>query len=601
MCEILYIRVTRSFFETVLEVKRLETHLCPSSPFHSDLPSALEMWLRQMFREGLSLMSIYYDRIDAYANSSLGYGFQRHIMVEDKTGQQLSKVPSAVAAADSPSPVHPQGSPSPSSQGMASHSGQRQPTWYGQVHDLDSEAIELLHLHEERNGPALAVALLFDTKNCSGAFERGFSVNRKEEKVNDSSNETSSSSGSEKASWSPVYLRTSTKSGDPEFEGKLDAGNDALFKRGGQRRVASKGMSLSNLLSSGTENQGGLRIKRPSYGGNTSRGSLTSIVSDISLGLDGSEATKVVSPMVKAAEYGFLQATTGAANENEKPSSSPITWPHSEMEGIVSILQSDNNDSTKEASHSPHPAEPQRDTRSKNISPKFVASIHTPTRPPRRNNPFNFSPLIEETEEQSLNESVIASPVRSITASATSPVSPPSGTHHLGSSYHLVQIQEGLWLSVIIKGDGEGGRHRRRSSRGGLTDEEIRMWLGQFAAKLPLCKMFCPKSVASARKISKGLSLPAIASSASRAVVTSDEAVLVSLKESFGMKHSSSPLASRPLKSPYVRKERLSFQGTSIRSGTLPEQLIQDEGTSAAAFFLGADLGQVLSPERYGM
>ena len=610
-----YICATRSFFETVLEAKRLETHLCPSSPFYSDLPCALEMWLRQMFRDGLSLMSIYFDRIDAYANSSLGYGFQRHIMVEDRTGQQqLSKVPSAVVA-DTPSPVHPQGSPSPSSQGLASHSGQKA-SWRGHVHDLDSEVIDFLQVHEERNGPALAVVLLFDAEDCQGAFERGFSVNTtKNTKImNDcneatSSSSSSSSSGTEKASWSPVYLRTSIKSGDPEFEGKLEAGNVASLKRGGPRRAGSKGMSLSNLLSSGTENQGGLRIKRPSYGGNTSRGSLTSIVSDISLGLDGSDATRVVSPMVKAAEYGFLRATAGAANENEKPSSSLVPWPYSEMEGIVSILQPYDSDSTKEASHSPHSVEPQRETRSKNTSPRFVASIHTPTRPSRRNNPFNFSPLIEETEEQSLNESVIASPVRSVNASVTSPASPsnqtlssPSGMiHHSGSSYHFLQIKERMWLTVIMKGDDEGGRHRRRTSRGGMTDEEIRMWLVQFAAKLPLNKIFGTKSVTSARKVSKGLSLPAVVSSVSRAFVTSDEAVLMSLKESFGMKHSSSPLASRPLKSPYVRKESMSFRGTTIRSRSLSEQLIQDEGTSAAAFFLGADLGQALSPERHGM
>ena len=583
----------RSFFETVIEMKRLETHLCPSSPFHSDPPCALEMWLRQIFREALSLMSIYYDRIDAYANSSLGYGFQRHIMVEDKTGQQqLSKVPSAVAAAGTLSSAahHPQGgSPSVASQGLASHSGQRT-TWYGHVHDLDSEVIDFLHVHEEKNGPALAVALIFDAKYFSGKFERGFSVKTKEAtKATNNSGEIASPPGTEEA-WSAGYLRTSTKAGDPDFETKLDAGNASSLRRVGPRKM---GMSLSNLLSSGTEGQG-LRIKRPSYGGNTSRGSLTSIVSDSSLGLDGREVTKLVSPNVKAAEYGFLQSKT-SANENDK-SSALIAWPHSEMEEIVSILKSDSNESTYETSHSPHSIhETERTNHFKNTSPKFVVS--TPTRPLRRNNPFNFSPLIEEPDEQSLNESGISSPVRSITASVVSPASPSSPRRHIGSSYHFAQVQEKVWLSVIIKGDDEGGRQRRRTSRGGLTDEEIRMWLGHFAAKLRLHKMFGPKSITSARKISKGLSLPAVVPSTSRAIVTSDDAVLVSLKESFGMRHSSSPLASRPLKSPYVRKERMSFRG--IRSGSLPELLVQDEGASAAAFFLGADLGQALTP--YGV
>ena len=587
----------RSFFETVIEMKRLETHLCPSSPFHSDPPCALEMWLRQIFCEALSLMSIYYDRIDAYANSSLGYGFQRHIMVEDKTGQQqLSKVPSAVAAAGTLSSAahHPQGgSPSVASQGLASHSGQRT-TWYGHVHDLDSEVIDFFHVHEEKNGPALAVALIFDAKYCSGhgAFERGFSVKTKEAmKATNNSGETASPPSTEEA-WPTGYLRTSTKAGDPDFETKLDAGNTSSLRRGGPLKM---GMSLSNLLSSGTEGQG-LRMKRPSYGGNTSRGSLASIVSDSSLGLlDGSEVTKL-SPLVKAAEYGLLEANA-SANENDK-SSTVLVWPHSEIEGIVSILKSDSNDSTEETSHFLDSTdEAQRTNSARNKSPTFVPPMHTPTRPPRRRNPFNFSPLIEEPEEQSLNESGISSPVRSITASVVSPVSPSSPRRHMGSSYHFAQVQEKVWLSVIIKGDDEGGRQRRRTSRGGLTDEEIRMWLGHFAAKLRLHKMFGPKSITSARKISKGLSLPAVVPSTSRAIVTSDDAVLVSLKESFGMRHSSSPLASRPLKSPYVRKERMSFRG--IRSRSLPELLVQDEGASAAAFFLGADLGQALTP--YGM
>lgn len=147
-----------------------------------------------------------------------------------------------------------------------------------------------------------------------------------------------------------------------------------------------------------------------------------------------------------------------------------------------------------------------------------------------------------------------------------------------------------MWLAVIIREDDDGGLLRRKASRGGLTDEEIRMWLVHFAAKLQIStKMIGQKSVASARTSSKGLSLPAAASSMSRTALTSEDAVIASLKESFGMKHNSSPLAARPLKSPYVRRKE-------IESESLSEQLIRDESTSATAFFLGADLGQMLNP-----
>jgi len=590
---------TCSFFETVINIKRLETHLGPSSQFHSDPPCSLEMWLRQMLREGLSLMSVYYDRVDAYANSSFGYGFQRHIMIEDKGGQQdLSKVSSAVAtAAGAPSSPLPQGSPTASSQGPAPYTS-RKTAWHGHVQDLDSEVIDLLHIHEERNGPALAVALFVDAKDRSGTTERGFT--------------TKSTSSDTTEIWPPVYLRTSTKSGNPDFESTLVGGNAATSRRSGPRRAGPKGMSmtsLSNLLSSGGEGQG-LSIKRPSYGGNTSRGSLVSIVSDTSLGLDGSEVATNLgpSPVVKAAEYGF-RANSGT--EARAPPSS-LSWPHSEISGIVSIMR-DNNNPAKGAS--PRSLDPQRTDSAR--SPNLVASFDTP----RRRKPFDFSPLVEEAEEPSFDGSAAASPVRSITALATSPTPPsspllssPSGDkYHLGSSYHFIQVQETMWLSVIVKGEDEGGRLRRRTGgRGGLTDEEVRMWLSQFAAKLRTSRLFGPKSVASARKASKGLSLPAQATAVSRAGLTSDgkeirwkdsEAadVLVSLKESFGLQSSCSPLATRPLKSPYIsRGGSKKFGGAASRSASLSDEaIVQDEAVSAAAFFLGADLGRVLNP--FGM
>lgn len=145
-----------------------------------------------------------------------------------------------------------------------------------------------------------------------------------------------------------------------------------------------------------------------------------------------------------------------------------------------------------------------------------------------------------------------------------------------------------------------------------MTDEEVRMWLSQFAAKLRTSRLFGPKSVASARKASKGLSLPAQATAVSRAGLTSDgkeirwkdsEAadVLVSLKESFGLQSSCSPLAARPLKSPYIsRGDSKKFGGAASRSASLSDEaIVQDEAVSAAAFFLGADLGRVLNP--FGM
>ena len=134
-------------------------------------------------------------------------------------------------------------------------------------------------------------------------------------------------------------------------------------------------------------------------------------------------------------------------------------------------------------------------------------------------------------------------------------------------------------MSVIVKGEDEGGRTRRRTGgRGGLTDEEIRMWLTQFAAKLQTSRLYGPKSVASARKVSKGLSFPAQATAAvSKAGLTRDGKAY-------------SPLAARPLKSPYLRKDNKKFGGARRSASSLLEDAAVQDEASAAAFFLGADI-----------
>ena len=145
-------------------------------------------------------------------------------------------------------------------------------------------------------------------------------------------------------------------------------------------------------------------------------------------------------------------------------------------------------------------------------------------------------------------------------------------------------------MSVIVKGEDEGGRTRRRTGgRGGLTDEEIRMWLTQFAAKLQTSRLYGPKSVASARKVSKGLSFPAQATAAvSKAGLTRDG-------KEFRWKDSEaasaySPLAARPLKSPYLRKDNKKFGGARRSASSLLEDAAVQDEASAAAFFLGADI-----------
>ena len=145
---------------------------------------------------------------------------------------------------------------------------------------------------------------------------------------------------------------------------------------------------------------------------------------------------------------------------------------------------------------------------------------------------------------------------------------------------------------------------RRTGGRGGLTDEEIRMWLTHFAAKLRTSKLYGPKSVANARKVSKGLSLPAQATRDGNEFRWKDSEaadVLVSLKETFGLQSAYSPLAARPLKSPYLRKDSKKFGGARRSASLLLEDsaAAQDAAVSAAAFFLGADLGKALNPYRY--
>ena len=485
------------------------------------------------------------------------------------------------ATATAGGPSSPQGSPT--SHGLTSHLS-RKTEWCGPVVDLDTEVIEFLHYHEERNGAALAVCLVCNSRDClAPTFDRGFTAvgsNAVSSPASASHLASDKSIGGEDK-WPAVYLRTTIKSGDPDYELRLSGapGNTAAAAlRRGPRRPGSKGMSmsgLSQLLSSGGEmaSQGLSGIKRPSYAGNTSsRGSLISMASEQSLGLDSESGSLAPSPVVKAAEYGYglLKATI------ESPS-----WPQTEMAVLASMLRGDND-------------------RAQSVSFRKQANIHpasssplSPFGSPRRPTLLNpFSPLIEENVEDA--SFLAASPVRSVIAaspsSPSSPESPPNIAmlHHAASSYHFLQVSDALWLSVMIQGEGDDRRLRRKSR--GLSDDEIRSWISQFAAKLRLSGLYCPKSVVNARKESTRLALPVPSSESSREIRWKDAETneyLVSYKESLGLKPSS-PLTA-PLKSPYLRKDNKLF-GSSKRLA--PKQKQQDDA-SAAAFFLGADLGRM--------
>ena len=529
------------------------------------------MWLRHILSGILSLMNIYYDRIDAYGSSM--YGFQKHIMVEDK-GQDAIKRPPTASAGRPPSP---QGSPR--SHDMASHLS-RKTEWYGPVMDLDTEVIELLYCHEERNGAPLAVALVCNSKDCrKPTFERGFTADGSSAvHAPSSASRLVSDASSGEENWPAIFLRTTIRSGDPDYELRYSGapGSAAATLRRGPRRAASKGMSmsgLSQLLSSGGEmaSQGLSGIKRPSYAGNTSRGSLISIASEQSLGLESDVGSLSPSPVVKAAEYGY-----GHLNTIETPS-----WPHTEMAALVSMVQGDEGEA--------HGTSSPKHANVYGVSDTTSSPFDTPRRPTLLN-PFFPPPLIEESDEYTSGSA--SSPVRSVIASSPpSSSSPLNMPHHTASSYHFVQVSQAMWLSIMIKGEDDDRRLLRKSR--GLADDEIRSWISQFAAKLRPSRLYCQKSVKAvidAREESIELALPVPAIDSSKEIRWKEAETnefLVSLRETVGLKPSS-PLTA-PLKSPYIRKGSKRF-GSSRRLA--PKQ--QQDDVSAVAFFVGADLGRML-------
>ena len=289
-------------------MKHLKNFLGPSSPFYSSegSPSSIEVWLRSVLNGLQSRMQMFFDRIETYAHSN--YGFRKNIFAEDK-GQDVT--------AASGLPLSPESSTSPQHiNTSSSHSVDRKFL----IENVDNDVMDLIYRHTDKSRPPLAVAIIFDAPNCAdGAFERGFVCETiASEKNNDEEDLW--------RSYPAIYLRSSLRSGNPDFEQTAKTGGGSGSRRGQQK--GSKGMSmagLSRVLSNAGEaaSQSISGIKRPSYGGNTSRSSLVSATSDLSIGVE-TVGSLGPSPLVKACEYW--------------PANAEKSWPRCQWPTIIKSL-----------------------------------------------------------------------------------------------------------------------------------------------------------------------------------------------------------------------------------------------------------------------
>uniref|UniRef100_A0A7S4IUY8 Uncharacterized protein n=1 Tax=Odontella aurita TaxID=265563 RepID=A0A7S4IUY8_9STRA len=204
------------FYETVLSVKRLKQHINSSALPSAPLLSPVRTWIRSALIHILTIMPIFFDRVDAYSSSV--FGFQRHNLAED-TSAQLN--PGALPSIAS---VGTNSSQKSLSSSVSASRQSKQPKKIGAMTDnLDAIVLEVLRKHEQRNGAPLALAVVFEGGSGSApTFEQGFMCGQDEKKDDDSTHLNSFYDDHTVSplrrvyglqSWPAVYLRTTLQSG----------------------------------------------------------------------------------------------------------------------------------------------------------------------------------------------------------------------------------------------------------------------------------------------------------------------------------------------------------------------------------------------------
>ena len=573
-------------------MKRFKLHISPSVPSNSDPPLPLSIWFQSIFSQLLSVMPIFFDRIDAYSSAAFGFKKQRSSPSSGST--DMGKEPD--------SPQRPAVSPA------------RPGWWHGsnlaeEMSSNEEIVTDLLHRQENRNGPPLAVAVVFNAgDNVLPLFEQGFICQEEDDAVvgsgcfYDDHLISSPDRVNGLRSWPAIYLRTTVRSGTT-----LGEPSSGIIRSRGNRSMVSlsqlllnpsgKSSSVSEIGSSQGLGQGmlagHLRPVPPQAGQLIKPTQLPLLprgTSNRKLAIDGNgdgfAQNFGPNPKVKFSEYWLPPGNR--------------VWPHMEWPNIVSLLFDEYRSRLKKvqvtedcygAASSSGGAFTYREAPYRQIPKSGIFSGEDAVTPTYNNVELAPQPgLISIASNSSMIRRSSVTSVSSVMdgeayeSSPTMSHSPHQPQSLLPSAYHIIRINEMMWIVVIVKGE-EDRWHRRRQR--GLSDEEIRSFLQEMALRLSMDDVFSPLSVVNAKLAARQLrphnfSLSNFWSGNGWRDIETDQ-FLSNMKNVFGMKTNSPRV--EPLKSPYAQRD------LSKSAGNASSCLID----GGHLFFLGAELSQILS------
>lgn len=365
------------FAETILRLRQWKQVLPKQPP-----ETRLARWFHEIYERTLSLLPIYFDRIQAFAGPL--YGFDIGRLMQGKTI----------------------------------------------VYDYDQDVLEFLRRQEKGGGPPMAIAIVLDAvRTANQHVERGFQLSSDDKKQPEGDDEEYNA----RVAWPAVYLRSTVA------------------------MVASAARTSSSSVSS---SQGNLLQGWPSGSSVNSFAKLP----------PGVRKMMPVPAKFTVMEYG--------------PDSGMATsWPHSEWEHLVSLLDPE---ALARARDLPPPridgaADDAEDVDMANLSavtyrPEAADEAASQTLPKLRDSVSSSS-----TARSSISGASLA---RSLTGSHIKPLS---------STFHIVALSD--WISIVAIVKGEEQRWNRRRSP--LTDEEIRSFLNYMASKLRVSQPFTSQSIPS--------------------------------------------------------------------------------------------------------
>jgi len=474
-----------SFMNSIIQTKILKNYR------KSPPSSVLQVWLQLTLENILSVMPIFFDRIDAYSRPLYGFDKNRMIVADKKKDEKKE-------------PHHAQ--------------QQQQQQMIGVVHDYDAFMVDFLRRHENKGGQSMAISIVLDAKRTGNLhLEHGVVATATAHttptttKNNAGSTLPSSTSSQppmnhEIDEWPAIYMRTTLHS--TSFSNTSSNARSPLSRSPSSSSGRNSGVtktSISSMMNKLGHNSRQM-LKVPSAR------NVDDVVSTSAAdhhhhhgGMMKSEGNLLRS-WSNDTPNNTRKSTSGNADGSTRttlskrdhlntvleyaPDSGNLSWPHDEWSKLVPLLLHERNETDNsrnavdETTNSIVSNQQDMDGGGSlaSMTPSTTTTTSTPQavtyqgveESPSKNNNNN------NNNNAGSNPSSPQRPPRTGNNSSHSTVSLPNS-----SIYHVNRLGEYMWIVVLVKREDGSKWHQRKRSRG-HSDEEIRSFLEGIASKLRL-------------------------------------------------------------------------------------------------------------------